>query len=131
MSLPVASRPRQMIGVDYIGKLTRTKQGNEYILVFVDHFTKWPEAFATVSADTATTARIFIDFWICRHGIPDILISDRGSHFLNDLVEEVNKIFSIEHMYTHGTEMQLPGDRQFEREEERKSYIRRKLREVE
>lgn len=61
------------------------KQGNEYILVFVDHFTKWPEAFATVSADAATTARIFIDFWICRHGIPDILISDRGSHFLNDL----------------------------------------------
>ncbi|KAH3743510.1 gag-pol fusion protein [Pelomyxa schiedti] len=179
MSLPVASRPRQMIGVDYIGKLTRTKQGNEYILVFVDHFTKWPEAFATVSADAATTARIFIDFWICRHGIPDILISDRGSHFLNDLVEEVNKIFSIEHRLTtayrpqtngqverfnrtlidmlriyadshkqkwdiylqpvlcayrsssnavtrhtpfflaHGTEMQLPGDRQFEREEER------------
>ncbi|KAH3731746.1 enzymatic polyprotein endonuclease reverse [Pelomyxa schiedti] len=77
MSLPVASRPHQMIGVDYIGKLTRTKQGNEYILVFVDHFTKWPEA--RVSADAATTAQIFIDFWICPHGIPDILISDRGS----------------------------------------------------
>ncbi|KAH3732237.1 retrotransposable element [Pelomyxa schiedti] len=84
-------------------------QGNEYILVFVDHFIKWPEAFATVSADTATTARIFIDFWICHHGIPDILISDRGSHFLNDLVEEVNKIFSIEHRLTTAYRPQTNG----------------------
>ena len=33
--------------VDYMGPITETARGNKHILVMMDHFTKWCEAFAT------------------------------------------------------------------------------------
>ncbi|KAH3731623.1 integrase core domain protein [Pelomyxa schiedti] len=83
--------------------------GNEYILVMVDHFTGWPMAYATPTADAGTTARVFVDHWICNMGPPDILVSDRGSHFLNELVEEVNILFQIEHRKSSAYHPQTNG----------------------
>lgn len=35
-----------------------------------------------------------------RFGVPKILISDRGTHFLNDLIEELTKAYGIDHRKT-------------------------------
>lgn len=42
--------PFDMIGVDIVGPLPETDEGNKYILVFTDYLTKWPEAFALKDA---------------------------------------------------------------------------------
>lgn len=36
----VASHPWEFVGVDFVGPLPRSTRGNEYILVFIDYFTK-------------------------------------------------------------------------------------------
>src|SRR5687767_9285526 len=36
--------PFERIGLDFVGPLPRTKEGNKYILVMTDYLTKWPEA---------------------------------------------------------------------------------------
>src|SRR5204863_6435477 len=36
----VASRPFQIIGIDHVGPLHKTKKGNQYIIVAQDYFTK-------------------------------------------------------------------------------------------
>jgi hypothetical protein len=40
-----ASKPFELLTTDILGPLECTKEGNKYILVVCDHFTKWAEAF--------------------------------------------------------------------------------------
>jgi hypothetical protein len=49
-----------MVGVDIMGPLAETKEGNKYIIVFMDYLTRWPEAFAMPDQSAKTVARIFI-----------------------------------------------------------------------
>ena len=36
-----------------------------------------------------TVARLLVENIVCRHGVPQELLSDRGSNFLSDLMLEV------------------------------------------
>ena len=38
--------PMDRLGIDFMGPLPQTKQGYKYLLVIVDYFTRWAEAFA-------------------------------------------------------------------------------------
>lgn len=84
-----ASYPWQLVEMDYLGPLPTTTAGNRYVLIFVDHFSKWVEAVASPTADAAVTARSLVDRIICRFGSPTTLLSDRGSHFTAQLVSAV------------------------------------------
>eukprot|EP00921_Rhytidocystis_pertsovi_P016369 GHVQ01025862.1.p4 GENE.GHVQ01025862.1~~GHVQ01025862.1.p4 ORF type:complete len:105 (-),score=9.10 GHVQ01025862.1:333-647(-) len=44
----------QTVGMDFFGPLPTARSGYKYILVIIDHFTKWPECFACTHADTET-----------------------------------------------------------------------------
>ncbi|KAG2909417.1 hypothetical protein PC117_g19654 [Phytophthora cactorum] len=54
------SGPFSLLVVDAIGPEVVTPRGNKYILVFVDYFTRWVEAFAVASLDTLS----FVDAMI-------------------------------------------------------------------
>ena len=43
-----ASFPFKQIAMDIVGPLIKTESGNRYLLVVVDHYTRWPEAYAIV-----------------------------------------------------------------------------------
>ena len=76
-------RPFHRVGVDVL-KLPLTYDGNTYAVVFMDYFTKWPEVFAVRPNQQATTiARSLVEEVIARHGVPEQLLSDRGSNFLS------------------------------------------------
>jgi hypothetical protein len=89
--------PFYQIGIDYVGPLPTTKKGNKYIIVAMDYFTKWPEARAVEKATAEETVKFIMDEIICRHGCPKKILSDRGSHFNNKIVEELMKKFEIKH----------------------------------
>ena len=72
--IPV-SRPFHRIGVDVL-KLPRTTSGNQYIVVFVDYLMKLPEAFAIPDQRAETIAQLLCEQIICRHGIPEQLLSE-------------------------------------------------------
>jgi Integrase zinc binding domain/Integrase core domain len=89
--------PFYQIGIDFVGPLPSTKRKKRYIIVAMDYFTKWPEAKA-VTRDTAEeTARFLYEDIICRHGCPQKIISDRGTHFKNRLIESLTERFNIQH----------------------------------
>ena len=46
--------------MDFMGPLPETSRGNKHILVVVDHFTKWCEAFATPDQKATTVAPLLI-----------------------------------------------------------------------
>ncbi len=68
--------------MDFIMQLPITKDGHDAIMVVVDKFSKFVCLTPTVSpVDAATCARLFFDFWICKYGLPDKLITERDSKF--------------------------------------------------
>jgi transposase InsO family protein len=90
MALPVPSRPFERMSVDILGPITPiSKQGHRYIIIFVDYFSRYVIAQPVKDADAKTTAKIFIDDVICKHGRPDTLLSDLGSNFMSKLMQEV------------------------------------------
>ena len=62
--------PMQMVGMDFLGPLPETDEGNQYILVVGDHFTKYMAAFAVPNQETSTVARILVDEYFCEKGSP-------------------------------------------------------------
>ena len=68
-----------------------------YIVVATEYLTKWAEAKA-VKIDTAAPAAAFMyENIIARFGCPKIIVSDKGTHFLNDLISWMTQRFQINH----------------------------------
>ena len=52
------SEPFTFWALDYMGPLPETSRGNKHILVLMDHFTKWCEAFPTPNQKASTVAKL-------------------------------------------------------------------------
>jgi hypothetical protein len=108
--------PFYQIGIDFIGPLKETTNGNKYIIVATDYFTKWPEAKAVPKATAAETAEFLYKDIICRHGAPSVILTDRGSHFVNNIIKEIqqevgftHKLASAYHPQTNGQTERFNG----------------------
>src|SRR6266542_4403539 len=82
-------------GIDIVGPLTETSCGNKYIVVVIDYFTKYPEAKALANANIRNVANFLYENIICRHGCPRKIISDRGTHFNNQVIENLLERFKV------------------------------------
>ena len=74
----------------------------------MDHFTKWVDLYAIDSLDAITVARRFLDF-ICKHGVPDGLLSDQGRNFESQLFAEVLELLDVHKMRTTPYHPQCDG----------------------
>jgi hypothetical protein len=92
--------PWHTVGVDVLGPLPISKNRNRYVLVFTDYLTKWVEAFALPNYKATTVAEIFVKELVCRHGAPSRLLSDRGSNFMSEVVQEVLKMLKTQKVNT-------------------------------
>ena len=101
-------KPFHRVAVDVL-TMPLTSRGNRYIVVFMDYFTKWAEAFAVPDQQAPTIARLLVDNIVCRHGVPEELLSDRGANFLSDLILEMCRILGIKKLNTSGYHPQTDG----------------------
>ena len=58
------------------------------------------EAKAVKKDDAKTTAMFLYDNIITRFGCPKVLVSDRGSHFVNEMIAELTAHFKIDHRFS-------------------------------
>jgi transposase InsO family protein len=61
----------------------RNSEGCEYILVVVDYVSIWVEALPCRAADAMHSKKMFDEVIFPRYGVPRIVISDGGSHFID------------------------------------------------
>ena len=73
--IPVGG-PFHCVAVDILPFLT-TSSGNCYVAIFMDYLTKWQEAFAIPDQRAETIAKLFVEQIVCRHDIPEELLSGR------------------------------------------------------
>src|SRR6266542_1682992 len=84
-------------GIEIVGSLTETSRGNKYIVVAIDYFIKYPKARALANANARNVANFLYEDIICRHECLRRIISDRGTHFNNQIIENLLKRFKIRH----------------------------------
>ena len=92
--MPVPTEPMAMTAMDVVGPLPLTTSGNQYILVFTDYMSRFPEAFPMPNQKTKTVAKILVEDICCRYGTPKVLLTDLGTNFWSELLEEVTKFAS-------------------------------------
>ena len=86
--------------MDLVGPISPpSENGHQYILTLVDYATRYPEAITLKRIDTPIVAEALVDIF-SRLGIPEEILSDLGTQFVSDCMEEVNRLLSIRHLTT-------------------------------
>ncbi len=98
-----------VIAADFHGPLPVTKDGNRYILVFTDLFTKYVELVATRHCDAATVAKAFVDVVVTGIGIPNRILSDRGKAFIGHFFRHIKRLLNVKTLRTSGFHPQTNG----------------------
>lgn len=95
--IPLPKRPFIRIHLDHLGPFMTSARGNTHILVIMDAFTRFIRLFAVKNVKTVVTLRC-LDEFVTEYGLPDVLISDRGTAFTSGKFEEFCTKNGIRHV---------------------------------
>ena len=84
--------------MDFTDMIT-TCNGYHYLLVIVDRFTGWPEAYPTRSETGQTVVKHLVNHYIPTHGFPRCIRSDNGTHFKNEHLQKVEHMLGLIHKF--------------------------------
>ncbi|GJY34389.1 reverse transcriptase domain-containing protein [Tanacetum coccineum] len=94
-------------GIDFMGPFPKSYKF-EYILVVVDYISKWAKAQVLPTND-AQVVITFLKKLFCCFGMPKALISDRGTHFCNKIMEKTMKRYVVNHRFSTSYHPQTSG----------------------
>jgi hypothetical protein len=72
-------------------------EGCEYILVVIDYVSKWVEALPCSTGVAMHSKRMLHDVIFQRYGVPRIVISDGGSHFIDRTLRKSLSEVGVDH----------------------------------
>ena len=104
-----AKEPFEMVAIDIIGPLPLTMKGNRYILSVIDRFSRMVKLIPLQTITAANIALEFKDNWLLQHGIPQQILSDRGSQFTGSIFHILCKVFGIDKIFTTAYHPQTNG----------------------
>ncbi len=87
--------PMDRVCIDVCGPFPISDQGNKYILVVGDSFTRWIEAYAMPDQTAKTIAEKLTKEFFSRFGLPLEIHSDQGRSFESDLFQQLCKVLDI------------------------------------
>jgi transposase InsO family protein len=94
--LPIPHRPWEVISIDFVGPLVRTKDYYDFVLVVIDKFSKMGHFIPTTTGVTSDkAARLLINHVFKLHGLPSSIISDRDPRFTAGLWKEVFEALGV------------------------------------
>jgi hypothetical protein len=92
-----ATRPREVLHFDFLA-LPLTKDKLHYVLVLKDGFANYVKLYASMCATTEVAIASVID-WASIFGVPEVWISDQGSHFRNQVMNALKLRLRANHHF--------------------------------
>uniref|UniRef100_A0A3Q3LPS7 ribonuclease H n=1 Tax=Mastacembelus armatus TaxID=205130 RepID=A0A3Q3LPS7_9TELE len=93
---PLITRPGREIVIDFT-EMGTTVRGYRYVLMCVDVYSGWPEAWPSKREDSNTVIKCLINYYIPNHGFPEKIRSDNGTHFKNQDLQRVEAMMGLKH----------------------------------
>jgi len=93
-------RPMQRISMDILSLEGVKASGPCNVLVMVDEFTRYAETYPIKNMEAETVADKLVEEFICRYGIPEEILTDRGANFMSDLFLELCRQLKIQKLNT-------------------------------
>ena len=104
MELILCTQQMELVHVDYVGMevtvATQEKPMVKNVLVIVDHFTRYIQAFVTNNHTAHTTARVLYNNFFSVFRFPQKLMLDQGTEFTRDVIATMCKLLGIEKIRT-------------------------------
>ena len=87
--------PFKSLAVDIVGLIAPPSEaGYQYILTLVDYATRYQEAVPLKKITTEAVAEALLDIYR-RVGIPEEVLTDHGTQFMSECMQEVSRLLSI------------------------------------
>ena len=90
-----ANYPFHKVSLDITGPLPRGLQGEQYILGIIDNFSKFVSLVPLKRATAETVAHALYSKWVTLFGIPDVIHTDRGTEFENQVMYNLCNFLGI------------------------------------
>ena len=89
--------PFHTYGLDLVGPVNPPLRGYIWILLATEYFTKWAEAMPLQKATGGAVANFIEENIIVRFGVPQRIISDNGTPFVNNDVRKMLEFYQVKH----------------------------------
>ena len=90
----ITHKPFELVTIDYLHQ-DRSKVWYEYLLVVVDHFSKFVQAFPTKNKSGRAAADLLFNKYFLFFGLPKRILHDQGKKFDNKLFKRLSEIKRI------------------------------------
>ena len=96
----IPDRPFDKIAIDLVTECETSTSHNKHILTIIDHLMGWPEVFPIPDKLADTIVYTFIDQYVPVHMCPRYILSDNGTEFKNNLMDQVLKQLGIYRIFS-------------------------------
>ena len=101
-----SSEPLDVVGLDILSSLPETASGHKHILLVVDHFFRWVEAYPLKTQESTEVASVFVNEFVSRFGCPKRVHSDRGGCFVGEVMRITCEMLGIDQSKTTSFHLQ-------------------------
>ncbi len=92
---PLPTGPFDVVGIDLL-QLPRSIQGSTYVLVCVDHLSRFTVLAPVPNKSATTVAHALVSHLICPYTTPRVPLSDNGTEFKYQIVQNICTQFNIQ-----------------------------------
>ncbi|CAH2088970.1 unnamed protein product [Euphydryas editha] len=98
LQTPVLNQRGEVLAIDLFGPLPQGENGEKWILLagwLEDTATRWIELFALREATSEACARMLIEEYFLRYGLPRRIVSDNGVQFVSVVMQQCMFVLNI------------------------------------
>eukprot|EP00923_Selenidium_pygospionis_P005525 GHVN01009321.1.p1 GENE.GHVN01009321.1~~GHVN01009321.1.p1 ORF type:complete len:551 (-),score=43.81 GHVN01009321.1:978-2630(-) len=94
------SGPFEILALDIFGPIPTSRRGFKYILVFIDHYSKWVELVGAREVTSKVIANALHEHIITRFTCPSVFLTDRGPQFTSEVCAQLCKMYGVKKLFT-------------------------------